>query len=153
MTMLGAGVIILVIAFSAVGFLWVLPAYRRYRGKRIVTCPETREPAAVEVDAAHVAASAWGGRLALRLKACTRWPEKADCGQECLTEVERDVEVNASGWFRVQSCVSCGKPIPGALADVFSTQKPVCWDCHVAQSVARGPADLPALPERKQISG
>jgi hypothetical protein len=151
MTMLGAGVIILVIAFSAVGFLWVLPAYRRYRGKRIVTCPETREPAAVEVDAAHVAASAWGGRLDLRLKDCSCWPKKADCGQECLAEVERDAE--AIGWLRVQSCVSCRKPTPGALADVFSTQKPLCWDCHVAQSLAGGRQDVPVLPERKQIYG
>ena len=34
MTMLGAGLIILVIAFAAVGFLWVLPAWREYRGKK-----------------------------------------------------------------------------------------------------------------------
>lgn len=88
MTMLGAGVIILVVAFGAVGFLWVLSALRGYRGKRIVTCPDTREPAAVEVDAAHVAASAWGGPPDVRLKDCSRWPEKADCGQECLSQVE-----------------------------------------------------------------
>ena len=31
MTMLGAGVVIVAIAFSAVGLLWVLPAYRTYR--------------------------------------------------------------------------------------------------------------------------
>jgi hypothetical protein len=89
MTMLGAGVIILVVAFGAVGFLWVLPAWRGYRGKRIVTCPDTRESAAVEVDAARVAASAWGGPPDVRLKDCSRWPEKAECGQECLAEVVR----------------------------------------------------------------
>ena len=89
MTMLGAGVIILVIAFSAVGFLWVLPAWRSVRGKRAVTCPETREAAEVEVDAARVAVSAWGGPPDVRLKDCSRWPEKADCGQECLAEVAR----------------------------------------------------------------
>ncbi len=88
MTMLGAGVIILVIAFSAVGFLWVLPAWRGYRGKRTVTCPETREPATVEVDAARVAASAWGGVPDVRLKDCSRWPERAGCGQDCLSQVE-----------------------------------------------------------------
>ncbi len=41
MTMLEAGVAILVIAFGAVGFLWVLPAWRGYRGKRVVRCPES----------------------------------------------------------------------------------------------------------------
>jgi hypothetical protein len=87
MTMLGAGAIIVVIAFSVVGFLWVLPAYRAFRGGRTLTCPETREPAEVEVDAAHVAAAAWGGRLDVRLKDCSRWPERAGCGQECLGQV------------------------------------------------------------------
>jgi hypothetical protein len=96
MTMLEAGVAILVIAFSAVGFLWVLPAWRGYRGKRIVTCPDTREPAAVEVDATRVAASAWGGPPDVRLKDCSRWPEKADCGQECLAEVALNPEPVAS---------------------------------------------------------
>ena len=89
MTMLGAGVIILLVAFGAVGFLWVLPAWREYWGKRVVTCPETRDPAVVEVDAARVAASAWGGPPDIRLKDCSRWPEKADCGQDCLADVAR----------------------------------------------------------------
>ena len=87
MTMLGAGLIILMIAFSAVGFLWVLPAWRAYRGARTVTCPETGESATVQVDAARVAASAWGGVPDVRLKDCSRWPEKAGCGQDCLIEL------------------------------------------------------------------
>jgi hypothetical protein len=88
MTMLGAGLIILVIAISAVGFLWVLPAWREYRGKRTVTCPETGQSATVEVDAARVAASAWGGVPDVKLKDCSRWPERATCGQDCLIQVE-----------------------------------------------------------------
>lgn len=88
MTMLGAGVIILLIAFSAVGFLWVLPAWRGYRGKRTVTCPETGQSATVEVDAARVAVSAWGGVPDVRLKECSRWPERAGCGQDCLIQFE-----------------------------------------------------------------
>ena len=88
MTMLGAGLIILVIAFSAVGFLWVLPAWRGVRGKKCVTCPETGQSATVEVDAARVAVSAWGGVPDVRLKDCSRWPEKAGCGQDCLLQLE-----------------------------------------------------------------
>jgi hypothetical protein len=88
MTMLGAGLIILAIAFSAVGFLWVLPAWREYRGKKTVTCPETGRSAIVEVDAARVARSAWGGVPNVRLKDCSRWPERATCGQDCLVQVE-----------------------------------------------------------------
>ena len=92
MTMLGAGLIILLVAFGAVGFLWVLPAWRGYRGKRILTCPKTLESAAVEIDAERVAFSAWGGPPELRLKSCSRWPEKADCRQECLAEIELGLE-------------------------------------------------------------
>jgi hypothetical protein len=87
MTMLGAGILIVVFAFAAVGILWVLPAYRSARGKRTLVCPETNESASVEINAAHVAATAWGGEIDLRLKDCSRWPEREDCRQECLSQV------------------------------------------------------------------
>lgn len=87
MTMFEAGVVILVIAFAAVGLLWVLPSYRTYRSRRVVTCPETGELAGVDVDAVRVARSAWLGPLDLRLRNCARWPERAGCGQECLSQL------------------------------------------------------------------
>jgi len=87
MTMLGAGLVILAVAFSVVGLLWVLPAYRRVSGPRVLTCPETREPTSVTIDARHAAATAWGGEVHLRLKDCARWPARADCGQECLGQI------------------------------------------------------------------
>lgn len=87
MTMLEAGVIIVAIAFGAVGLLWVLPSYRAYRRRFVVTCPETGRATGVRVDAARVARSAWMGPLDLRLKGCTRWPERAGCDQECLSQL------------------------------------------------------------------
>jgi hypothetical protein len=87
MTMLGAGVLIVLIAVAAVGFLWVLPAWRTYRRRRVVTCPETGAATGVRVDAARVARSAWLGPLDLRLKSCARWPERAGCDQECLGQL------------------------------------------------------------------
>ena len=87
MTMLGAGFVIVAIAVAAVGLLWVLPAYRAYRRRRVVTCPETGKATGVFVDAARAARSAWMGPLDLRLKNCTRWPERGDCGQECLGQL------------------------------------------------------------------
>ncbi len=68
---------------SSSGAGW-LGAWLRYRDTRVVVCPENREMVAVEVDAAHAAWSASQGRPDLRLEDCTRWPEKAGCGQECL---------------------------------------------------------------------
>ena len=87
MTMLGAGFVIVAIAIGAVGLSWVLPSYRAYRRRSVVTCPETGGATGVFVDAARVARSAWMGPLDLRLKSCTRWPGRADCGQECVSQL------------------------------------------------------------------
>lgn len=87
MTMFEAGVVIVAIALGTVGLLWVLPSYRAYRRRRVVTCPETGHATGVHVDAARAARSAWMGPLDLRLKSCTRWPERAGCGQECLSQL------------------------------------------------------------------
>ncbi len=52
------------------------------------SAPRTERSVAVEVDAAHAALSAPQGHPELRLEDCTRWPEKAGCGQECLSQIE-----------------------------------------------------------------
>ncbi len=87
MTMFEAGLVIVAFALAAVGLLWVLPSYRVYRRRRVVTCPETGQATGVFVDAARAARSAWMGPLDLRLKSCTRWPERAGCRQECLDQL------------------------------------------------------------------
>lgn len=60
-------VIYLVGAVLAVGLLYVLlptivDTYLRLRGKRVVTCPETKAPAGVEVDARRGALASVLGR-------------------------------------------------------------------------------------------
>lgn len=87
MTMFEAGLVIVATAVAAVGLLWVLPTWRAYRRRCVVTCPETGAATGVHVDAARAARSAWFGPLDLRLKSCTRWPERADCGQECTSQL------------------------------------------------------------------
>jgi len=92
----------------------LVAAWLRYRGTRVVVCPETREMVAVEVDAAHAALSAPQGRPDLRLEACTRWPERRSCGQECLGQVESAPEAcllrNILGdWYQGKSCAFCGR--------------------------------------------
>lgn len=92
-------------------------AWWKYRGPRVVTCPETRRPAGVAVDALHVMATAALGRPPqLRLESCSRWPEKAGCGQECLRQIEaspqgclvRNILLN---WYAGKDCYSCGMSI------------------------------------------
>jgi len=87
MTMLGAGVVIVAIAFSAVGLLWVLPAYRTFRSRRTVVCPKTNQPAAIQVDAGRAARSAWMGPLELHLRNCSEWPKESGCAEGCLDQL------------------------------------------------------------------
>jgi hypothetical protein len=91
-----------------------LRAWLGYRGTRVVVCPENREVAAVEVDALHAAWSAPQGRPELRLEDCTRWPEKAGCGQDCLRQIESApeaclVRTILSDWYRAKPCALCGR--------------------------------------------
>ena len=74
---IGAG-LFLVRAFPAVR------AYFNFRGKRLVTCPETHKPEAVDVNASEAALGVFFVEPTLRLKECSRWPERQGCGQECL---------------------------------------------------------------------
>ncbi len=60
--------------------------YNRYRGGRAVTCPETHQQVGVRFDALRAAVTELSGRPAFRLADCTRWPMRADCGQECIPE-------------------------------------------------------------------
>jgi hypothetical protein len=46
--------------------------YSKFRGVRLVTCPETAKPAAIEVDAIHAALRGLIGKLNLQLKSCSR---------------------------------------------------------------------------------
>jgi len=74
--------------------------YFGYRGKRLITCPETHKAEAVDIAAGKAAADIFLSEPTLRLKQCSRWPERQDCGQECLQQIEVDpetYEVRADG--------------------------------------------------------
>jgi hypothetical protein len=62
--------------------------YFRFRGSRLLTCPETHQAAMVEVDAKSMGMQAILGRPRLRLSECSRWPMREDCGQDCLRQIE-----------------------------------------------------------------
>lgn len=113
--------VILIVLVVAIG-LFVFRAipgvrtYFQFRGKRLVTCPETKQTVAVEVDAREAAEGAFLSEPTLHLKECTRWPERQDCGQECLQQVEVDPENClvwriVSKWYEGKNCVFCHKPI------------------------------------------
>ncbi|MFZ0889687.1 MAG: hypothetical protein WA005_14635 [Candidatus Binataceae bacterium] len=66
-----------------------LDTYMRFRGPREVTCPETKEPVRIQVDARYAAATAATGLPKLRLAECTRWPQRGDCNQDCVEQLPR----------------------------------------------------------------
>jgi len=91
-------------------------AYLKFRGMRLVSCPETKEPAAVEVDAKYAAFTAPIGEEGLRLKDCSRWPERQDCGRQCLGQIvsaPEDCLVRniLTKWYEGRTCVFCGKAL------------------------------------------
>lgn len=69
--------------------LWGREIYRHYRGSRAVTCPETHAQVAVNLNALQAAAARLRGVEDLRIEACTHWPERSNCDQQCLPQALR----------------------------------------------------------------
>lgn len=111
--------------------LFVL-ALTRYRGVRLITCPENREPAAVRIDALRAATStALLADVSVRLRECSRWPEMAECGQECLRQIDDSengcrVQQIVADWYDGKHCDYCRRAI-----------EPVVW--HERPPALRSP--------------
>jgi hypothetical protein len=109
----------IVVAILALGFLgWGFGraggAYLRFRGKRVISCPETKRPAAVDVAAGLAALTALFRKPSLKLRDCSRWTERHDCGQKCLTQIEAAPEeclirTILTKWYQGKSCTCCGR--------------------------------------------
>ncbi len=98
-------------------------AWFRARGTRIVICPETQKPAAVEVNGAHAAVSALWEDSDVRLRQCSRWPEREGCDQACASQIAlapHDTLATAilTRWYAGKSCAICQRAIsaPGENA-------------------------------------
>lgn len=112
----------LVVGFVVLRTIPVLHSYFRYRGKRLVNCPETLKAEAVDVAARTAAASAFVGWRTLRLDRCSRWPERQNCGQACLKQIAADPETVSCG-------ISCRT---GILRGVVSVVVSVLARCIVS---------------------
>jgi hypothetical protein len=122
--------IVLVICLIALAAAYFgFRAWSKYRGARLITCPETHKPAGVEIDAGLAALTSIGAAPHLRLKSCTRWPEKKDCGQECLAQLESSpdnclVRNILTQWYAGKTCIYCGKNL-GEI-DWFERKPALC---------------------------
>ena len=77
--------LILALLVPTVWALW--PTWRRARIARHVTCPALGAPVLVALDPWYAVRMHTLGDSEVRVKNCARWPERRDCGQECLTEI------------------------------------------------------------------
>jgi hypothetical protein len=108
------------------GAFRLMRLWMRYHGAMLVRCPETKRAAGVVVDARRVALTPPGKSADLHLKACSRWPERADCGQECLHQIAGSpenclVRTILTRWYAGKVCASCGRPFEEIQ---WSTRKP-----------------------------
>ncbi len=148
-------------------------AYFRLRGTRVVTCPQDRSTAAVEINAGKAARRAIVGSPAFALTACSHWPERQACGRQCLAEIEQSpidclVRSHLEKWYEGRSCALCHRPVgaidwyerrPALLTpdnktlmwsdvdathldELLGTHKPVCFDCHIAETFRRTHPEL-----------
>jgi hypothetical protein len=109
-------ILICLLAMAALIAGRLLLLWLKYRGDRVVTCPETKQTVGVALDAKRAAWTAMVHPPALRLETCTRWPERQDCGQDCLRQIEASpedclVRTILTRWYRDRDCAICGKPI------------------------------------------
>jgi len=137
----------LVGTFVIVRLGYSLQSYFKLRGKRLVTCPETRRPAAVELDALKAARESFFTSPYLRLSDCSRWPEREGCGQECLRQIEVApdeclVRNFVSRWYEGKKCAYCGRLIReldwlGHKPALMSPEKrTVYWDSIPAEKLS-----------------
>jgi len=161
-----AGVLIPLLALGLIAFgVWrVARGYLRFRGTRVVACPENGQLAAVELAAWRCAVMAGFMRPTLKLRDCSRWRERAPCDQACLPRIEAAgseclVLTILSKWYQGKTCICCGRPMPVIpwrhkpcvmspdlrlcewrniraehIPKVLATHLPVCRECFVAET-------------------
>jgi hypothetical protein len=75
--------------------LWGKQIYNTFHGPRAVNCPETHAQVSVRFNALRAAITGLTGKPKLRLADCSRWPERAGCGQECILDAVQSTPAQA----------------------------------------------------------
>ena len=147
-------------------------ARRNLAGVRLVTCPETGRAAAVRFDLARAARTAFArDEPEARLADCSRWAVRGPCDQACVKQAQSPdhaVVAIIERWSADQRCALCGQALieapltgrhiallspdgmtsdwpdvpPEELPDALRTRRPVCWNCHIAETFRRQHPDL-----------
>ncbi len=138
---------------------------RRLQGDRVVTCPETGQPAIVHIDLA-LAVTSDAGSAPAPLDSCSRWAERGQCDQPCVHAAHlpaSSASTLVQAWAKDRTCASCGGEVVEhafvghhiSLLDpdgttrewvdvagehlplALATSLPLCWNCHQAASFRR----------------
>jgi hypothetical protein len=145
----------------------LIKAWRKARGTRPTACPETEEPAAVEIDPVDAAFHAFLEPREVHLQSCALWSEKAGCGQACMarmTDAPDGCLVHSifAEWCEGKPCDLCDKKLSVGsgehqpalmsldrvtsewadlrvedISGILLTHRPICWDCHVVETLQR----------------
>ena len=83
--------LLMMLGILAIGMLLVvLPIaadiIARYRGRKLVRCPEGHGLVEVQLDVQRALWTAAFAQAVPRVKNCSRWPKKRDCGEKCIKE-------------------------------------------------------------------
>jgi hypothetical protein len=84
---------IAVLLSCAPALVLFLRSRRRFSGRRIIRCPETKHLARIRLDASRAATAELAGETDLRVKECDRWAGAVGhCAEQCLEtdEAKRD---------------------------------------------------------------
>ena len=77
----------LVVAVTVPVCLALVPVWRRRRGVQQVTCPGSGAASFVSLDPWYAVRMHALGNYELRVRTCTGWSERCDCGRECLSQI------------------------------------------------------------------
>lgn len=139
-----------------------LQNYYQNRGRQSVTCPDSKQPVDVTVDRKFAFRMALRGQEHSRLESCSRWPEKGDCDQECLAQLDpspENIDRLLTKWYEGKTCAVCTRALTPAdwrrsrlavldkdqnllelremtldrLATLLDQMRPLCWTCHQEQ--------------------
>ncbi len=77
-----------IVAFGLVAVVApiVIDAYRQYRDRKVITCPQTHGRAEVTLNSGLAALGAAVGRPVMRVKNCSLWPQREGCDENCVAE-------------------------------------------------------------------
>lgn len=139
----------LVLALVVVVYVGIaIRAAYRLRGKHVVICPETKAPAGVTVDLGHAATTAVWEKPDVKLASCSRWPERQDCEQPCVCQIEAEpagtrAKVISADFFKDKHCAICRRAIdqPNAATLQPGFIDPVTREVKAWDEIA--PQDLP----------